>query len=244
MTPAPLKSNFGPQERPGELIEGCQGLVRNIAWQIHQKLGKRVELDDLIAYGQIGLAEAAKRFDAVRGNKFTTYAYYRIRGAIFDGLGKMAWFSKAAYHAERYFRLSNELLDEENAEHDTRGTGGIVEETAWLSDVGTRLAMVYLVSSTAGNAQIESQADPDSENAGAMVDSLIGTEVRRELVRHMDELPQQERSLIHMLYFDGLSLRDAGAKLGISKSWASRKHSSALRRLANALRDWRGAVAT
>ncbi|MGV2335702.1 MAG UNVERIFIED_CONTAM: hypothetical protein LVR18_16830 [Planctomycetaceae bacterium] len=63
------------------MINGCQGLVRTIAWRVHQRLPKTVDLDDLIGYGQVGLAEAARDFDETKGSQFVTYAWYRVRGA-------------------------------------------------------------------------------------------------------------------------------------------------------------------
>src|SRR5688572_30076999 len=80
------------------LIAGCQGLVRTLAWRIHKKLPPSVDLEDLISYGQVGLAEAARDFDPSLGDHFITYAYYRIRGAILDGLTKLSWFSLHDYH--------------------------------------------------------------------------------------------------------------------------------------------------
>ena len=77
-----------------QLIESCQGLVRSLAWKIHQKLPRGVDLDDLIAYGQIGLAQAARDFDVSRGGQFSTFAWYRTRGAILDGLAQMSWFTR------------------------------------------------------------------------------------------------------------------------------------------------------
>lgn len=79
-----------------------QGLVRAIAWKIHRKLAGRAELDDLIAYGQLGLLEAIAAFDAKRNHKFTTYAWHRIRGAILDGLGRMTWFARAEFERGGY----------------------------------------------------------------------------------------------------------------------------------------------
>ena len=61
------------------LIEECQGLVRSLALQIKTKAPASIELDDLISYGQIGLAEAARDFDPDRGFRFSTFAYYRMR---------------------------------------------------------------------------------------------------------------------------------------------------------------------
>src|SRR4051812_26640647 len=85
-----------------ELIDACQGIVRLLAWKIFQKLPRWVELEDLIGYGQVGLALAARDFDKSRGNQFSTYAYYRVRGAILDGLKQMSWFSRYEYEASRY----------------------------------------------------------------------------------------------------------------------------------------------
>jgi RNA polymerase sigma factor for flagellar operon FliA len=79
-----------------------QGLVRAIAWKTHQRVPHHVEIDDLIAYGQIGLLEAITAFDAERGRKFTTYAWHRIRGAILDGLGTMSWFNRARFERSEY----------------------------------------------------------------------------------------------------------------------------------------------
>jgi RNA polymerase sigma factor (sigma-70 family) len=74
-----------------------QGLVRTIAWRIHCRVPCSVELDDLVAYGQIGLLEALQRFDKDRGMKFATFAWHRIRGAILDGLTKMNWFDRVSF---------------------------------------------------------------------------------------------------------------------------------------------------
>lgn len=84
-----------------------QGLVRAIAWKIHQRAPRSVDLEDLVAYGQIGLLEAIAAFDATRGRKFTTYAWHRIRGAMLDGLGKMTWFNRAAYERGDYERTGS-----------------------------------------------------------------------------------------------------------------------------------------
>lgn len=80
-----------PTAQQEHWIEQCQGLVRSLAVRIHRKLPACIELDDLIAYGELGLLEAAQSFDPRRGCQFSTFAYYRIRGAIYDGAAKMGW---------------------------------------------------------------------------------------------------------------------------------------------------------
>src|SRR5262245_40190322 len=108
-----------------QLISSCQGLVRNIAWRIQRKLPRHIEFDDLLGYAQLGLAQAACEFEPSRGVAFTTYAYYRIRGAIFDGLSEMAWFDFGAYHGGQYepsISTSDDeepLIDSTDAEEDS-----------------------------------------------------------------------------------------------------------------------------
>jgi RNA polymerase sigma factor FliA len=89
-------------ETARQLIEETQPLVRSLAQKISRKIPMQIEFEDLIAYGQIGLAEAARDFDPQRGIQFSTYAYYRIRGAIYDGVSKMSWTSRARYNRLRY----------------------------------------------------------------------------------------------------------------------------------------------
>ncbi len=96
-----------------ELVRACQGLVRSLAWQEHQRIGRRIELDDLIQYGQMGLLRAADRFDPERGNACTTYAYTCIHGAILDGLRELKWFNIRDYAGGRYQRISRQVLDDD-----------------------------------------------------------------------------------------------------------------------------------
>jgi len=83
-----------------------QGLVRTIAWLVHQKVRTRVDLDDLIAYGAIGLLQSIDRFEVGPDRKFVTYAWHRIRGAVLDGLATMAWFNRADYERGVYAEMT------------------------------------------------------------------------------------------------------------------------------------------
>ena len=90
------------------LVNEHQGLVRAIAHKISRKLPRTLELDDLIDYGMVGLVEASQRFDPEGGARFSSYSYYRIQGAIYDGLRKFGWLNRAEYahvRAERGVRL-------------------------------------------------------------------------------------------------------------------------------------------
>src|SRR5438046_1214586 len=97
-------------QEKNQLVEQHLGLVQAIARKLKKTLGARIDYDDLVAYGSKGLVEAADRFDARPGVAFTTFAYYRIRGAMFDGLRTMGWYSRADYARYRAEERANEYL--------------------------------------------------------------------------------------------------------------------------------------
>ena len=138
-------------------IEECQGMVRSLALSISRKLPPSVDLDDLIAYGQVGLGEAARDFDPARGNRFSTYAYYRIRGAIYDGLSKMTWFDRVHVPQTRYEQMSNEVLRLES-EDSPANVPEAESDARWFRNVSSTLAVVYLASRVGGSHSDEDGA--------------------------------------------------------------------------------------
>jgi RNA polymerase sigma factor FliA len=218
---------------PQQFIEDCQGLVRSLASQIHRRLPPQVELDDLVAYGQVGLAEAARDFDSSRGSRFSTYAYYRIRGAIYDGVAKMSWFSRSQRYHVRYEQGAGDLL-QASAEYPLQGAADPEANMRWFRDLSRALAVAYL----------SSHCLPRAPDTASLADSTRfappAQAMRNELSHKLDELirslPPDEGKLIRAAYFEGLTLQEAGRRLGISKSWATRLHTRALQRLARALK--------
>jgi RNA polymerase sigma factor for flagellar operon FliA len=217
---------------PEQLIADCQGLVRSLAWKIHRKVPKYVDLDDLIGYGQIGLAEAAREFDASRGGQFTTYAHYRIRGAILDGLCKITGLTRAQYARMKYDQMAGEVLRQEAEDP---GPSGTVEDDArWLTRVSGNLAMVYL-STLGGKDEEGGTMEVADRSAADPALAAMGNEAVRKLHQLIRELPPDSAALIRAAYFEGLTLKEAGERIGVSKAWASRLHARTLERLARSL---------
>jgi len=217
---------------PEELIFMHQGLVRAIARGIHRSLPRFIELDDVIGYGQLGLTQAAREFDPDRGIQFSTFAYYRIRGAILDGANQMNWLRRKRRAGDAYDRMSGDVLSTEAA--DAEAGAGQTNDAVWLSDVGGKLGMIFLLSQAGDdNEQRLEVTDPEAE---APLVSLLDAELKQTLRTLLDELPADARKLIHSTYFEGKTLKEAGASLGISKAWASRLHSRCLDQLARGLR--------
>lgn len=215
-----------------QLIADCQGLVRSLAWRIHRNLPTYIDIDDLVSYGQVGLAEAARDFDAGRGTQFSTFAYYRIRGAIYDGLAKMTWFGRARHSRLRFERMANELLQ---LEHEAQGEPRVEDEVRWLKNLSSSLAVVYLA--TRGSDEDErDDSSPEDQNTPLPATVAIEQETHLKLHQLIDELPKEAGQLIRSAYFEGLTLQEAGKRLGVSKAWASRLHAKTLQRLARSLK--------
>jgi len=214
-----------------QLVAENQAFVRALAVQIHRGLPRSVDLDDLVAYGQIGLHEAAKAFDLERGGKFTTFAYYRIRGAIFDGLGKMAWFTRRQQRQARYERSAESLL---SLNADDGVDADRPEAVAdWLGKMAGKLAVAYLASS--GDDDSHDSQEPADDSAPAPDEQIIEQETKQILARVLDGLPADAGLLIRGIYYEGLTIQEAGLKIGISKAWASRLHAKTLEKMAKAL---------
>ncbi|MCU0959999.1 MAG: sigma-70 family RNA polymerase sigma factor [Pirellulaceae bacterium] len=216
-----------------ERIAAGQPLVRALALRIFRNIPVRMELDDLIAYGEVGLAEAARDYDAEKGAQFTTFAYYRIRGAIYDGLAKMTWTSRAYYNRLRYERMAAQALREaaeaESSEDDAQ----------WFGNLTAKLGVIYLISHSDTGGGIRDSTIEDPHVGGP---ALLARREIAELLRTLvAQLPMPERRLIQAVYFEGATLQQAARQTGMSKSWASRLHARVLEQLARELRR-RGAA--
>ena len=226
------------QQLPAELIDEGQGLVFSLATKIHRGLPSRFELDDLVGYGQIGLAEAARDFDPSQGAKFTTFAFYRVRGAIYDGLSKMSWTSRSRYNRLRYEQMANAALSEQQDASESSPATGLLEDAQWLRAATEKLTVVFLAflqDDEQGEGEAESQI-LDSESPPAA--TAASREIHEKLHTLIDSLPSDEQQLIRATYFEGNTLKEAADKLGISKSWASRLHAKTLDTLARPLRRY------
>jgi RNA polymerase sigma factor for flagellar operon FliA len=180
------------------------------------------------------LIEASRRFDPTRGIQFKTFAYYRIRGAIYDGIRKMAWFEKEPAASVVFDAAANEVLaDSASAQGIQRGPGSLDDDIAQTRSTILRLAGSRLLS--IDHESIGELSDP-GQDPEAAVTLRRAAELVRESVSQLDD---KERSVIEDYYFHHKTLEEAGAKLGLSKSWTCRVHARALKNLA-ALCEQRG----
>lgn len=218
-----------------QLAEQYQPYVRSIAGKIKKTLSKDIEFDDLVSYGMLGLFEAADRFDAKYGANFMTFAYYRIRGAIYDGLRGMGWVSRTEYQRYRFEQSANAYLNNV-AEQSGAVPQGIKksddEEVGELANVVEGLVTIYVTALDAMEGfQIKDDRGPSVD------ESLEVLQARKLVAEAVAKLPEQEKKLLELYYYNELSLEDVGKELGLSKSWTSRLHTRAINKLSRLLKD-------
>lgn len=211
------------------LVDEHMGLVKSICSKVYRKVGQYVEMDDLIGLGTTGLLEAADRFDETAGAAFGTFAYYRIRGAVYDGLRSMGHIPRGEYDKLRAARRADEYLEslgQQDAAARAPGQGAANTEDE-LRSMYEAIAGAATVFVTSLDAQLEEGKD-FTDLATSAEDKLALAQMRGQLVKAMDALPERERHFIRKHYYEGKTLLDAGQELGLSKSWSSRLHARAV----------------
>jgi len=216
-----------------QLVAQNLDLPRRVARAVHTRCRQHVDLDELIALGNVGLAEAAARFDPGAGVRFPAFASYRVRGAILDGLRRSVPLPRRAWQRLVALRGATDYL-----EHGARPAPGDVAQT--LAALRAALASVRTVYLTSLAALAEHE-QPRTEDATP--DELDRQRLVRTVARAVAALPQRERMLVEKCYWEGKSLGTAAAEIGVSTSWASRIHARAVERLRDRIETVAGPAA-
>lgn len=225
-----------------ELIRRHLHLVRYIAGRLVIHLPPNVEFDDLLAYGVFGLIDAIDKFDIRRGIKFETYAYTRIKGAILDGLRSLDWAPQSLRKrgreiAKAYGKLEAELGRSATDEEVANELGMSLDELQQVLSRLNHINVLSLEDLIGGDGEDMVQlrdliADPDSPDPFAHAEIK---ETRRRLIQALDTLPDREKIIISLYYYEGLTVKEIGELLGLSASRISQLHGRALLRLRGAM---------
>ncbi len=212
-----------------QFIREHEGLVTSIAQRLRREMDLSVSMDDLRAWGFQGLLEARGRFDATRGVQFSTFAYYRVRGAMIDGIRKMGYVSRRAHELARLAEAADAV-----AEQSGENAGG--RSPAQLADVEATVANIDdILARTTAAFVIEAVGQAERERVPQPEELMLAAEAGARVRRAIDALPEREAKVIRDFYFAGRVLDEIGADLGVSRSWVSRMHTRALGLLKDAL---------
>jgi RNA polymerase sigma factor FliA len=213
-------------------------LVKYVAGRLGSGLRRAVDGEDLVSYGTLGLIEAIDRFEPTRGIKFETYAAARIRGSIIDELRRLDWVPRRVRArcrqlqdgvAELEHRLQRTCTEEELADH-----LGVDVDTVrhTLADMAAG-GLVALDELTSGGFPLaDLLADPDAVDPAGAAER---TELRRSLVDTVRSLPDRERTVVALYYFESMTLQQVAGVLGVTESRVSQIHARVVVSLRNRL---------
>ncbi len=219
-------------------------LVKYVAGRVGSGLPAHVEQADLVSYGTFGLIDAITRFEPSREIKFESYAMARIRGAIIDELRSTDWIPRSVRMKARQFertvaaleaKLQRSPTDEEIADEMDMDVEEIRKFLGQLSLVNV-VALDELLVDDDGSAPrlVDTLRDTAALDPQAMAEH---GEARQLLARAVEQLPEREKVVVSLYYFEGLTLADIGRVLGVTESRICQLHTKAVLHLRSKLAD-------
>ena len=231
--------NRGDQRARGAIIDNYTYLVIITAGRVVANLPPNMDRDDLITAGSMGLVKAVDQFDSGRQVKFETYAIALIRGAILESLREDDWVPRSVRERSRNLsrtmvELERELGHAASEEQIAERMGISTEEYARIvSDVGrgavTSLEDILVGSGGDGESLHVGDILPDT--AAGPTDEVEMRERVRQLGLSIDRLPDRERLVIALYYYEGLTFKEIGKVLTVSESRVYQLHTQAVIRM-------------
>jgi RNA polymerase sigma factor for flagellar operon FliA len=233
-----------------QLILHYSPLVKYVAGRVGVGLPSNVEQADFVSSGIFGLIDAIEKFEPERAIKFETYAISRIRGAIIDELRALDWIPRSvrqkARAVERAYATLEAHLRRSPSEPEVAAEMGIATEE--LHAIFGQLSLANVVA-------LDELLNPPGDGAGGERPSLLDTledtgaddpvqvveerELRRLLARAVNTLPEREKTVVSLYYYEGLTLAEIGQVLGVTESRVSQIHTKSVLQLRGKLSDAR-----
>ena len=217
-------------------------IVRFLARRIHERLPQHVDIEDLVSAGVVGLMDAFTKFDPRKRVQFRSYAQFRIRGAILDSLRTLDWSPRELRRKGRAIEEAIRLLTARLGR--TPGETEIATELEVSLEEYQRL-LGDLKGLEIGTLHAEHNEDSGEEELAYVAGSpeedplfrCLRGELKERLAGAIDQLPERERLVMTLYYYEELTMREIGCALGVVESRVSQIHSSAVVHLRSALRD-------
>jgi RNA polymerase sigma factor for flagellar operon FliA len=229
-----------------QMVREYAPLVKTIAGRLATKLPHHISQDDLLSAGIMGLLDAIDKYDETKGTEFKSYAEYRIRGAMIDELRSMDWVPRSVRRNSKrledaYFKIEQIKLrpatDEEVAAELGISLGALhrlLDETRGISIIND-----YEI----GQLVPAEEYDPIGPTNNLKIsnnplDSIKIAEVKDTIARAIDHLPQNERIVVALYYYEELTMKEIGEIMGYTESRVSQLHTKSVIRLRNSLKGY------
>lgn len=221
-----------------QLIMDYAPLIRFVAQRIAARLPSNIDIDDLISAGVIGLMDAIEKYDPSRDNKFKTYAEFRIRGAILDELRSQDWVPRSVRDKAKKIEKTYAELEQRfgRAVSDTEISDALGVELDEYYDMIAKVKAVTLLS-------IDELSGPNQHDRKSLLESLENSNsknpftqlkskgIRDLLVKNIEELPEKQKLVLSLYYYEDLNLKEIGKILDVTESRVSQLHTQAVERL-------------
>lgn len=218
-----------------ELVQQYLPLVKNVVGRMAMTLPSHVDIEDLYSAGLVGLLNAIRNFDSKSGASFETYARFRIRGSMFDELRRMDWVPRSVHDKARKVQAAMQKLEQKKkrvpTEEEVAGELKISLEDyqAWLIEI--RPATFICLDAArnndtdSGSSQYESIADEKQEDPVA---GAARHEMTELIAARLEQLPEVQRKVLALYYFEDLRLREIAEVFGVTESRISQIHAQAI----------------
>jgi RNA polymerase sigma factor for flagellar operon FliA len=225
-------------------------LVKYVAGKVAVGMPHNVEFDDLVGFGVFGLLDAIDKFDPNKNVKFKTYAVTRIRGAIFDELRSIDWVPRSVRQKTKEVedaissleaQLGRTATDQEIANSLGMNEDEFLKTIMKISGTSVlSLSDVWFSGDENDKVSIgESIESPSSYNPDVIVEK---EEIRRVIIESINELPDKEKKILVLYYYEDLTLKEIGQVLEVTESRVSQLHTKAILRLRSKLTNIRKGI--
>jgi RNA polymerase sigma factor FliA len=239
----------GDERLREQLILHYSPLVKYVAGRVSVGLPPNVEQADFVSSGVFGLIDAIEKFDPARAIKFETYAITRIRGAMIDELRALDWIPRSvrqkARAIERAYATLEASLRRTPSESEVAEEMGIALEE--LHGVFSQLSLANVVAleellhaGGEGGDRLSLMDTLEDTAADNPVEVAEDRELRRLLARAVNTLPEREKTVVTLYYYEGLTLAEIGEVLGVTESRVSQIHTKSVLQLRAKLADVNG----
>ena len=239
--PDPLPASMLTSEQERVLVEHLP-IVRFLARRIHERLPQHVDIEDLVSAGVVGLMDAFAKFDPEKKVQFRSYAQFRIRGAILDSLRTLDWspreLRRKGRAVEEAIRVVTARLGHAPGENDVALEMGLDldQYQQLLGDLkGLEIGTLHLEHNE-DSGEEELAYVPGRPEDDPLFRCLRG-ELEDRLTEAITELPDRERLVMTLYYYEEMTMREIGLALGVVESRVSQVHASAVVHLRTALKD-------
>jgi RNA polymerase sigma factor for flagellar operon FliA len=236
----------GDERARERLVVAYSPLVKYVSGRMASGLPAHVEEADLISYGLTGLINAIERFELEREIKFETYAITRIKGAIIDELRSLDWVPRSVRQKARAIEKANSKLEhllqraptDEEMAAELEMTEQEFQDALLQISNSTIAALdeLWTVGDASGDqvSLLDTLEDPNAADPATVMDQ---TDLKDRMADAIARLPEREKLVVALYYYENLTLREIGEVLGVTESRISQLHTKAVLRLRSRLTD-------